>query len=154
MSEKTGKKFDERSIREWSVSPKFSSYYQDCITATRHLKKVRMNKAPYSQMEDELLFWIAEMRTKHAPLRGDDIRKKARELSRDPNFQASSGWFWRFCKRSNLRRRLPTHHMQKIKDDTWRDIITYFEEIRSERIGMERNISSEFDSCVFINVDD
>jgi hypothetical protein len=112
------------------------------------------NKSPFLIMEPELIAWILEMRKKNIAPKANHIRDKAKEIFGDPNFRASPGWFSRFCKRSNLTRRLPTHQVQKLKDDTWKEIVKFFENLRSERVEIERGISMEYEGCVFIKMDE
>jgi hypothetical protein len=60
-------------------------------------------------MELELLEWLKDQRSKHLIVKRDHIQKKAIQLSADPDFKASAGWFEKFQKRWNVRRRMPTH---------------------------------------------
>ena len=50
-------------------------------------------------MEQRLEQWIDEVEQSGVTLRPVEIRQQAKELSGDPEFNASSSWFYRFTKR-------------------------------------------------------
>jgi hypothetical protein len=153
MRAKTAKKFDESSIREWSEL--YVGFFKELQDAYRHKKRVIDKVSPYNNMEEELISWIKEERLKHVALKRYDIQRKARDISGDPSFAASDGWFSRFCKRWALRRRMPTHQIQKLKEDSWSSVVSFFEDIRKERLKVEiLNSVDQYEKCVFINMDE
>lgn len=55
-----------------------------------------------------------------------DIMRQAKMMSRDTNFQASSGWFRRFLNRHEdariileMNRFIPETHLQKLQNDAY-----------------------------------
>jgi hypothetical protein len=150
---KRGKKYDEKSLREWSLTykSKFEQYQEEFKMS----KRVYAYQPPHEKMEMELLEWIRNQRAKHLPVKRKDIQDKARELYPVPSFKASDGWFNRFKKRCKVSKRLPTHQVQKIKDDSWNSFIDYLESLRTRRIEIEwKKKEPPYSKCVFLNMDE
>jgi hypothetical protein len=145
----TGKKYDEKSLREWKTE--FKNFFNECCEEFKHHKRQRDNYHPNKSMEIDLLEWLKGQRQQNLIVKRIDLQKKALQLSSDPEFKASDGWFDRFQDRWKVRRRTPTHEMQKIKDNAWIQVVDYLEKIRTYRVECETKKGSE---CIFVNMDE
>jgi hypothetical protein len=155
MRESSSKKFNERSIREWAASDDLGKFYDSKKQEHRHKERLIVRVSPYAQVEEEVFSWFTDQRKAHLPIKGLDIKEKAKELSGDKNFKASAGWFSNFCKRWKIGKRLPTHQVSKLKGDTFKEIVTYLKEIRKRRYEIEiLEQLPRFTQTVFINMDE
>ena len=103
------------SLREASVSLGISrTMLSNMLKGEEVLRKEFDNDTPSKKrnrsgkdkdVEDALLKWFQQMRTKNAPLNGPILCQKAEEIAKrmDHNdFKATDGWFNRWKKRSGL----------------------------------------------------
>ena len=73
-------------------------------------------------MEDELVRYITEVRSRGIVVHHNAVKSKAKEIISQfyplaVNFNASNGWCTRFLKRNNLAHRAVTSIGQKVPDD-------------------------------------
>jgi hypothetical protein len=133
----------------------FKAQYDLYLLEFPKKKRVVYHPSPYEKMEKELVEWLKEQREKRIAIKRANIKAKALELTASSTFRASNGWFENFKKRWHVRKRLPTHQVQKIKEDGWNKVIDYFEEIRKKRVEIElRSTDSTLKKCTFINMDE
>lgn len=124
---------------------------------TRTLKKVKIttSKAFYSDLEKDLIQWIASQREKKLSVTLKGIQDKALEIfalykesylketnfaikqALEPyntqNFGASRGWFSRFKKRFGLSRRVGTHVASKLAEDYAKEVNEFLSDVRNLR---------------------
>lgn len=151
-------KISEAAVRRCRESFIYNSDLQSVLG-----KRSKEHKATgkYPQMETLLLEWIQEQRQKKLSVCMKDIRDKAKILFAETypespdRFSASTGWFCRFIRRSNLSRRTPTHVVQQIRENALKDITSYLREITETRTKIEilRELG-DFTETLIINIDE
>ena len=105
-------KVDHHSFRDWKEK---KNMLQE-ISTSKNKKRIRLEgggRKPLSnEMEETLLEWIMERRLKMLRVSRKIIRKKALLIYEDlkhtapdrydENFEATTGWLFKFMKRNNL----------------------------------------------------
>ena len=84
----------------------------------------------------------------------ESICKKAKEYSLDPEFKASVGWFYRFCKRHDLVKRARTHSIKKIRTEVFQDVVKHLEDLRTLRVDLITKKIPGYENVVFCNADE
>ena len=121
---------------------------QELSKSVSNKKRKRLQGAgrkPLSdEMEEKVLEWIVERRTKMLRVSRKLIRKKAiivyRDLKRadpdryDEKFEATNGWLFKFMKRNNLSLRRKTSVAQKDPDLLVAKIVSYILRVRRLRL--------------------
>lgn len=139
----------EKSIRDWRNDPKFNlSYEEDNANKTRIQK--RDIKGRFQGMEEDLIKEIKEKRAEGRPVNRNWIKSRAKDLTAEPNFQASDGWLNNFIKRWKLSLRVPTKVMQKISENYAFLAKDFIEKVRAKRSEYVEKKSLE---VIFGNVD-
>ena len=138
-------KVDRHSIRDWK---KKKNMLQEISTSKNSKKRIRLEgggRKPLSnEMEETLLEWIMERRLKMLRVSRKIIRKKALLIYEDlkhtapdrydENFEATTGWLFKFMKRNNLSLRRKTSVAQKDPDLLISKIVSYILRVRRLRM--------------------
>ena len=136
---------DRRSVRDWK---KKKNELQELSRSVNIKKRIRLGsggRKPLSEkMEEILLEWIIERRSKMLRVSRKIIRKKAviiyGDFKRidpdrfDEKFEATNGWLFKFMKRHNLSLRRKTSVAQKDPDILIAKIVSYILRVRRLRI--------------------
>ena len=136
---------DHRSVRDWK---KKKNKLQELSRSVNIKKRIRLGsggRKPLSEkMEEILLEWIIERRSKMLRESRKIIRKKAviiyGDFKRidpdrfDEKFEATNGWLFKFMKRHNLSLRSKTSVAQKNPDILIAKIVSYILRVRRLRI--------------------
>ena len=136
--------FDESLIRDWKkkeiamrekVAQKSRPNVKDGRVSNKALRLGKPGRKPLNlELEEQLLQWIGAKRTNGLVVTLKQLKRKALELSNDPNFKASSGWADAFKKRYNLQVRMKTHQSQRLPVDLFPKIVSFFKYFRKTLI--------------------
>ena len=138
-------KVDRHSIRDWK---KKKNMLQEISTSKNSKKRIHLEgwgRKPLSnEMEETLLEWIMERLLKMLRVSRKIIRKKALLIYEDlkhtapdhydENFEATTGWLFKFMKRNNLSLRRKTSVAQKNPDLLISKIVSYILRVRRLRM--------------------
>ena len=133
------------SVLDWK---KKKNELQELSSSVNIKKRMHLGgggRKPFSEeMEETLLEWIIERRSKMLRVSRKIIRKKAviiyADLKRvnpdrfDEKFEATKGWLFKFMKRHNLSMRRKTSVVQKDPDLLIAKIVSYILRVRRIRI--------------------
>uniref|UniRef100_A0A1X7UMU3 HTH CENPB-type domain-containing protein n=1 Tax=Amphimedon queenslandica TaxID=400682 RepID=A0A1X7UMU3_AMPQE len=123
---------DVRRVREWCQQKSELLEKNKCGQSTSKRLGGGGRKALYPDMEEVLLDWIVDVRSKHLRVSRQMIVDRAKGLSRDsaPEFKASRGWLGRFMKRKGLSLRRKTTVCQTVPADCIPKLISFILHIR------------------------
>ena len=138
-------KVDRHSIRDWKRKKDALQELSKSVDNKKRKRLLGAGRKPLSdEMEEKVLEWIVERRTKMLRVSRKLIRKKAiivyEDLKRtDPNrydekFEATNGWLYKFMKRNNLSLRRKTSVAQKDPDLLVAKIVSYILRVRRLRL--------------------
>ena len=136
---------DHHSVRDWK---KKKNELQELSSSVNIKKRIRLGgggRKPLSEeMEETLLEWIIERRSKMLRVSRKFIRKKAVIIYGDlkcidpdrfdEKFEATNGWLFKFMKQHNLLLRRKTSVAQKDPDLLIAKIVSYILRVRRLRI--------------------
>jgi hypothetical protein len=147
---KYGLSLTESSLRDWR---KEIDNHLD--VKAKKKKQIRDPVCTYPQMEESLMKWFLEKRKEKMAVNFADFKKKALELNKHPNFTASFGWFANFRRRHRITKRIPSHVIQKLHENTMNNIKDFLAEIRIYRSGIEESKKiREKKAVIFCNIDE
>lgn len=121
----------------------------------KRIKQRRRSFGKWHTMELKLIDWIKKQREAKISIQRLDIVNKAKEILGDPTFIGSSGWFTRFKERWNIRKRISTHVVQKLKEDSKKEISIFLHELKEFKFNVEvlKKVPNKTD-IVFVNMDE
>uniref|UniRef100_K3WHK6 HTH CENPB-type domain-containing protein n=1 Tax=Globisporangium ultimum (strain ATCC 200006 / CBS 805.95 / DAOM BR144) TaxID=431595 RepID=K3WHK6_GLOUD len=99
---------NESTIRKWrqkANADKIETRYESGVEAARDVRQ-RGQAVKNAAFDTTMYEWICSMRSQSIDLPPVKIREKARQLAESydgmQDFKASSGWYYRFCRRYGL----------------------------------------------------
>jgi len=155
-------------ISETAVRKCLKDFSQDKEYLEAISGETKSNKRPrydrfgrYKEMEVSLIVWIGEQREKKLSVSMKEICQQALKIFKElypeatEEFKASNGWFGRFCERSKITRRTPTHVLQQFKENVESEIKEFWKKILIQRTKVEILHELEpFKETLFLNIDE
>jgi len=151
----------EAAVRKCVKDFKDDQTVLSVLNRKRKLIQSSSKGSKFPEMEQKLIEYIVEQRTKKLAVRKLDIIAKALEFhktcypSAQEHFSASNGWFHRFVKRANLSHRTPTHVLQQLKVNIEDEILEFWKKIIRLRTSVEsiREMGDQ-KQTLFLNIDE
>nr|XP_058947902.1 tigger transposable element-derived protein 2-like [Pocillopora verrucosa] len=96
----------ESMVRHWRKDQ--ANLFNGELKMSAKRKTMGCFSPKYPELDQTLLDWFSEQRSQGISVSGLILRLKAKELSSDPDFKASLGWYQRWKKRHSISLRTKT----------------------------------------------